>query len=421
MLNKNKTQNTESGFAHPLFLLIFVAVLAIVGFTGYRVVKGSGKSKNSGTTQNTQSSIAGLPQVEGVSDCGSGKQLFTTTLMPADKISTVIPLGNFAPPGHINPTAHMYYNYTNAATSKTTMYSPADMVVTRIALFDNGSATTPFDSYRIDFALCNQVRGYFIHVITVNDKLKAAFTKPYDQTQTSDVGAANPDHTYSKSVNIKLKAGEVLGTGGGAAYLPGGVDVGLSDYRNPVPTLANPARWTLDSHYVCSLDYFPASISTALYAKIGDYNGLRNPGDPKCGEVYQDKPGTAQGVWFEKGVAGPTALGPVEAVLTLGSNNFNHSQQVFSMGNDLQKLGLTTGAVYGFTPTASGQRDRNFAQITDSQVYCYQTTNLNDSAAPKQAILVQLLDKTTLRIAKLGTACGNGPWQMSASYIDYVR
>jgi len=421
-----KSQNPNSK-KKLLLIVALVLVLGLGGLTTYFVTKPKNNDTPSGQTNNSQqakNTNTSYPLIDGVADCGTKKDLFQTSPIQPNQISTIIPLGNFAPPGHINPTPHMYYNYLskNNVTIKTNIYTPADMVVTSITRFDNQSAAKPFDSYRIDFAVCQQVRGYFIHVTSINDKLKAAFKEPYDRVQTSDVGAAKVEHTYAKNVHLELKNGELLGTGGGQPEYPQGFDFGLTDFRSPEPTFANAKRWQLDNHYVCSTDYFPAAISSQLLAKIGDYNGLREPGEPKCGVVYQDVPNTAKGSWFQKGQVADNALGSVEAHLTLGINNFNHAQQVFSMGNNLQKLGLDTLSVYGFTPTTSGQKNRDFSQVTsDGNVYCYEAANLNDSSKTKQAIVIQLTDQTTLRIGKKGTSCGAGPYTMTAQYNEYVR
>jgi hypothetical protein len=283
--------------------------------------------------------------------CPSDTQLLTASPIKPEQISTIIPLGNFAPPGHILPTGHMYYNYLNAGTKTnfipalTTIYAPADATITAVTLFENGTADTPYNSYRLDFQVCDQVSGYFIHLLTLNDTLKAALHEPYDRTSTSGVGGTKVDRTFTKTTNLKVKAGDVLGTAGGGPNLPYGLDFALIDRRTPAPTQANPARWKDDSHYVCSIDYFPASLSAQLYPHIGDYYGPREPGDPKCGQ-----------------------LGPVQAHLTLGHSAFDHHRAVFAMGPDLQKLGFNINSALEFTPTSSGSTNLDFSQVTPGAV-----------------------------------------------------
>lgn len=415
MLKSNKHSN-QAGFGHALEFLLILGVLAVIVFVGMKVFN---KKKDDTSQKNQASSDQACPN--------NKAGLLTTSPVKPDQVSTIIPLGNFAPPGHILPTGHMYYNYlnvgakTNPVPALTNIYAPANMTVTAVTLFENGTANTPFNSYRLDFSVCDQVTGYFIHMITLNDSLKAAFHEPYDSTSTSGVGGSKVDHTYTKRVNISVKAGDVMGTGGGKAELPGGLDFGLIDKRAAMPTFANAKRWKDDSHYVCSLDYFPSDVSSALYKHIGDYNGVREPGDPKCGEVYQDKPGTAQGTWFEKGKVADDQLGAVQYHLTLGHSNFNHAKGVFSMGPDLTSLGFNVNVAYEFTPASSGQVDTDFSKVTpDGKTYCYNLVDQYD-ARNTIAALIQMPDKNTLKIAKSSSkTCSSSP-QMGTTTLEYVR
>ncbi|MDB5170217.1 MAG: hypothetical protein JWN82_613 [Candidatus Saccharibacteria bacterium] len=370
-----------------------------------------------------------LSTVATVTSCGTTKELLKQSPINLDQLSTIIPLGNFAPPGHVIPTEHMYYNYLNAPLPdgtptpvKTTLYVPADMTVNRITLFDNQSATKPFDSYRLDFTVCKQVKGYFIHVLQLNDKLTAAMSKPYDQTQTSDAGGGKLEHTYGKVVNVKLTAGEVLGSGGGGAGLPGGLDIGLYDSRSATPTFANPSRWGQDNKIVCSLDYFSPAVSKALYSHIGDYTFKSiEPGDPKCGQVYQDKLGTAQGVWF--GPDSPKGqIGEISHQLTLGHSNFNHAKGTFALGDAVRQIGIDPSSVYAFDPTTSGQKNLDFGLVKPgATVYCYQTVNNNGQPTPGPVLIVQLATSNSLKLGTTGaSSCGAGPWAFTKS-VDYVR
>lgn len=365
----------------------------------------------------------GSPQIaaRGLANC-SGKQLLINSPVKPKDISTIVPLGNLAPPGHVVPTVHMYYNYKQKPNAGnfpelTTLYVPADMTVTRIQLEDNLANAHPFNSYRIDFAICKQVTGYFYHPITLNPVLSSAIKPPYDQVQTSNVGTGT-EHSYAKYVNIKLKAGEVLGTAGGAENLPDGLDFGLSDSR--VTNIGiNHARWGEDTrHYVCSLDYYPSALSSELYSFIGGFDYQRiDPGTPKCGTVYQDVAGTAQGNWFANDLP-KTTFWDSNGQLALVHSNLNHQLAVFSLGNDSQKVNLTP-AMYTFTPNKTGKVDLDFNLVKSSSVYCYDTAS-QDNNGNNQSILIQLTDATTLKIGPQSGTCGTGPWQFSQS-LTYVR
>jgi hypothetical protein len=408
-----------NGKRKAITIIIACVILGLIGFGVSRIFM----------PQSGPAVITSDSSVPAFASCGTTNNLLKQSPINIDQLSTIIPLGNFAPPGHVIPTEHMYYNYLNIpladgtpTPAKTTLYVPADMTVTRITLFDNQSATKPFDSYRLDFTVCKEVTGYFIHILQLNDKLKAAMSKPYDQTQTSDAGGGMLEHTYGKVVDVKLTAGEVLGSGGGGAGLPGGLDIGLYDSRTAMPTFANPERWKQDNKIVCSLDYFPTDISKALYSHIGDYTfKFIEPGDPKCGQVYQDIPGSAQGVWF--GSDSPKdQIGEISHQLTLGHSNFNHAKGTFALGDAVRQIGIDPTAVYAFTPTTSGQQNLDFGLVKPgSTVYCYQTVNNNGEPTPGPVLILQLVDSNTLRLGTTDTTvCGAGPW-IFTEHIDYVR
>ena len=219
--------------ASSIALLLIIAL----GCTGaYFFTKGDKNAQQPVSSQDSQQSL-NLP------DCSSTKAgTLQNSPVALSDLTTIIPMGNIAPPAHIGPTPHMYYNYINTGTgalglvpAKTNIYSPANVTVTKIARFDNASAKVPFDSYRIDFSVCKQITGYFIHVVALEGKLAQAMKPPYDNVQTSHVTGIPDEHVYNKTVNIKLTAGELLGTGGGGDGKPAGLDFGLVDTRTKTP------------------------------------------------------------------------------------------------------------------------------------------------------------------------------------------
>lgn len=355
-------------------------------------------------------------------DC-DGKEVMQYSPVKPEEIRRIIPLGNLAPPGHVLPTYHQYYNYLhneegpNGYSVKTTLYVPADMTVTQMMKMDNADLDRPYDAYRIDFAICKQVTGYFILVQTLNDKLAAAMQPPYDNTQESDTGKSKNAHNWYKNVNVQLKAGEVLGWAGGSKGDPDGLDVALVDTRAPKPTLANPKHWqSSDMYYVCTLDYFPASLSKQLYDKLGDYSG--NPvaaGSNPCGSIYQDVPGTAQGVWLTPGSQG---LWDVRGLAALVHSNFDENRGAFSLGVKAADIGLSSSYINFFTPAKSGNVNLDFNLVKPGvTTYCYE---VGQNSGGKSTILLRLTsDRLTLGPGATAT-CGTGPWTFDKT-IEYVR
>lgn len=408
MITPNKKSTDEKGFGHFLLFLLILIIIGVVAAVGLMVYK-----KNQGP-------LASLP------GCDTTKQLLSESPVRETDISTIIPLGNIAPPGHVVPTYHMYYNYIHTGGSlnpvpmRTALYVPADMTVYKMMKMDNADHDPAYDAYRIDFGICKQVSGYFILVQELNDKLAAAMKPPYDETQESDTGAGKKSHNFIKEVNVKLTKGELLGYAGGKPGYPDGLDFAIIDKRQPKATVANVARWDDDLYYACTLDYYPSQLSESLYAKIGGYDGKKT-GSHDCGQVYQDVAGTAQGVWMAKD-AGPEAKWyNIGDTLALVHSNFDRQVDVVSFGNKASRIGINTSRTLVFSPSTSGRVNLDFNQVKpDGNLYCYDVANSLDGSDGKAVLLMQMTDSTSLRIGPANASCGSGPWKFG-QYIDYVR
>jgi len=389
-MNKN-----QDGFSHVLILLVLV--FAVIGGAGWLVITKQSKSVND------------LPK------CPDGKNLLKTSIIKEEDLTTIIPLGNLAPPGHVLPTSHMYFNYRQAGdgpdkyTIETAIYSPADITATRMLEIDTTNDRASYKAYRIDFDLCQEVSGYFILVQKLNDALANA----YESGQ--DLGSGG-----NRQVNVKLKAGELIGYGGGKIGYPSGIDFTIIDKREPKPLVASAARWHESGLYFsCSLDYFEPELSKRLYKKIGNFNlEYLNPGDPVCGTVYQDLPGTVQGVWVTRDVKGQ--LVDSEYVAALVHSNFNHKKGAFSFGNKIKEIGINNNVALLFEPKNSGLINLDFNLVKDNKVYCYDTDNGQHQSNSKETILLQLVNNETIRVGRSPKPCNQTELKMS-KYVEYIR
>lgn len=347
--------------------------------------------------------------------CPVGKNLLKTGIIKEEDLTTIIPLGNLAPPGHIMPTTHMYFNYKHVGTGvdkhsvETAIYSPADITVTSMLEIETTNDKTSYKAYKIDFDLCREVSGYFILVQKLSDALASAYKSG------QDLGTGG-----NKQVNVMLKAGELIGYGGGKVGFPSGIDFTIIDTREPKPLVANPDRWHNSGLYFsCSLDYFDPELSQRLYKKIGNFNLENvNPGDPVCGTVYQDLPGTAQGVWVTRDVSGQ--LQDSEYVAALVHSNFDHKKGAFSFGDKIKELGINNSVALLFEPKTSGLINLDFNLVKDDKVYCYDTDNGHYQANSKVTILLQLVNDQTIRIGHSPKSCSQTELKLS-KYIEYIR
>lgn len=385
----------QKGFAH--LLLIVVPVLVAIGIVGGFVISKQPKTGN------------------GVPACPAGKNLLKTSIIKEEDLTTIIPLGNLAPPGHILPTNHMYFNYKHVGTGpnkhsvETAIYSPADITATSMLEIDTTNDKASYKAYKIDFDLCPEVSGYFILVQKLNDALASA----YKSAQDTGTGG-------KRQVSVKLTAGELIGYGGGAAGFPTGIDFTIIDTREPKPTVANPDRWHKSGLYFsCALDYFDPELSKRLYQKIGNFNlEYLNPGNPVCGTVYQDVPGTSQGVWVTQGFN--EQLRDTEHVAALVHSNFDHKEGAFSFGDKIKAVGISNNAALLFEPKTSGLINLDFNLVSDNKVYCYDTDNGHGQPSSKVTILLQLVDDKTIRIGRSSKPCSQTDLKLD-KYVEYIR
>jgi hypothetical protein len=357
-------------------------------------------------------------------NCNSLNPVFTSTPIRLNELTGIVPIGNFAPPGHITPTTHTYWilQKENGFSKRTPVYAPANLNVTMIRLFDNASVAKPYNAYRLDFNICDQMKGYFILISDLNDKLKSAFHEPYDDIQTSDVGLEKQDHNYTKNVSVQLQAGELIGYIGGFDGGPDALDFGLADFRVPAATVSNQGRWREDErHFVCPVDYFSTDIRGILstqFRLIGDNSPYKTK-SPLCGSIYQDVPGSLQGVWFSK--SDPTDnINNVNGQMTLGIDTFDPDKDVFVFGNKVHDIGIATNTIYSFDPRSTGTVNLKFAQATTiGEVYCYETTSRADNQR-KYYFNLELTSSTSLKLSP-AQSCTNVPATINSNALEYIR
>ncbi len=370
----------------------------------------------------TPSAVPTLDSSSELPSCGTGNAFFSVSPVELSDFMDLVPLGNLAPSGHVFPTDHVYFfinridrSQWELGTIEVPVVSPGDVWVTEISSSGSEGRT----DYGIRFFPCDEVEAFFIHVSSLSERLEQSFSPPYDECREYSTGDANYQNC-SKTINVKLSAGELIGTAGGDQF-QNALDLGIYDLRTDPHPYANPDRWGEQSlHVVCPLDYFTADVRDALRAKLDSPDGATSrTASPVCGEVEQDEPGTAQGVWF---LTGTTSTYPEDPHVALAHDNFDPSTGVFSVGVSMAGSGLSSGLYY-FDPASSGVVNRDFKDVTaDGASYCYETRDRFGTEPLPFIILVQLTSPTTLRLERQDAAsCGSGPWQFSSVYTDYER
>ncbi|MCH8821485.1 hypothetical protein IID23_03070 [Patescibacteria group bacterium] len=323
-------------------LILFLIISGVVAFFLF----GPGGEKLEKFVQTKQYNIP-----SDAASCGDKKEFFSVSPVAYEDFSDLAPLGTVSPPSHTFPTDHMYFfikneniNDPESIPNKVPVYAPGDMTITKIGSqerYEGGDLLS--SDYNMDFVPCKEVSGYFIHLSSISDKLKEEFDEQQKMCNEYSTGGYNYKNCEA-GVEIKVKAGEQIGTAGGMKD-QAALDLGMIDFRADPLTYANQKRWQGKSvSTVCPLDYFSSPAKEELFAKVGD-NREKRTIEPICGQIDQDIAGTSQGVWFKKGTPeNPKSTHPEDPHLSLVHDNVNYAQPVFSIGNSVQ--GLEAGRYY---------------------------------------------------------------------------
>ena len=363
-----------------------------------------------------------------LSSCGDEKEFFSVSPLAYEDFTDLAPLGTVSPPSHTFPTDHMYFFLQSENPSdpeslrkKVPVYAPGDMTITSITSQEKSKdGKRESTDYSMDFLPCSEVSGYFIHMSSLSEKLKNEFDSERKRCDEYSTGGYSYNNCNA-GVEIKVEAGEEIGTAGGTTN-QAALDLGMLDFRNPPLQYANQKRWEGKSvNTVCPLDYFSSPAREEIYAKVGD-NRQKRTIEPICGQIDQDIAGTAQGVWFTKGTPQNfESSHPEDPHLALVHDNVDYVQPVFSIGNSLQKSGLDAGRYY-YTVNKSGNINRDFGKVVPGTIYCFGDITQRFFPDPLSfIILVEMPTETTLKIEGQEKSSCTSHYQFSSNYSEFER
>ncbi|PKB71577.1 MAG: hypothetical protein BZY87_04835 [SAR202 cluster bacterium Io17-Chloro-G6] len=332
-----------------------------------------------------------------------------------EDFNRIVPLGNLAPAAHTLPTVHHYIDIRKTDPNDPTslpvevpVVSPADITITEMTFIEELNRPD-FTDYSLIFEPCLGFKSYLDHFLTVAPVVQKAYDAApvrfcrdytlYYEERTLDW------RLCKKEVNIEIKAGEPLGTAGGGEG-QNALDFAAFDFRQGPSVFANPDRWVYQrdmTYAVCPLDYFPAELKDQLKSRLGPrHNGPLRTAEPICGEVAQDIPGTAQGIWIEPGLG---IEWDESQIVALVHDNFEPSLAVFSIGLSMEDEGLAHGAYY-FDPVPSGLVNRDFGDIVPGDTYCFEGLSGRGDLSGL-IILIALTDPATMMIeGQPRSSCG---------------
>ncbi|MCH7641480.1 hypothetical protein IID22_04760 [Patescibacteria group bacterium] len=305
-----------------------------------------------------------------------------------------------------------------------TLKAPGDITITSISSSENKERRST--DYSLEFSLCKDVHGYFIHIKTLTPELRDLLTEDNCELY----GEGNKYKNCWAGVQKELKAGDIIGTVGNNQQR--NFDFGTYDLR-VTNDFANPDRYRSRSpNIVCAFDYYTAALKDAFYAK------LERSKDPICGQINYDVAGTLQGNWFitafkktpdfqsgdelnadmsssfrgnpafqsGEDVIGDTTPDMPEGwnkILSFAKSNFDPDIAVISIGGV-----FTQASTYSFTPKNDGFINRAFDEVKPGgNIYCYESDPdaYSEKKSTSGKILVKLTSTTELSIEHQSGTC----------------
>lgn len=330
--------------------------------------------------------------------CPATNRLFRVPPVAPKHLGTILPLGNLNPPDHTIPTDHIYLILTEPAkqTGGVSVASPGPIRVTELSefrLIEAGQVTSR--DYSLFFSRCREVSGKFGHVVELTGRLAQLLDGRWDRCSRSPglAGSVIYESCY-KQTNLRLAAGEAIGTIGGGAS--SGLDLWLYDGRLKPHRTANWRRYHRNYFWtVCPLNYFTRSTRRSLMELLGSET-VKRTAAPRCGSFTQDLPGTLQGNWFRPGTRDVSEDWPKS--LAFSVDNRDGLTAAISVGGVI----ATKGRWY-FDAKDQGTINRRFRHVRPgSTIYCYESKE--PIYAPGH-FLVRLTSRTRLLIEHQDGPC----------------
>lgn len=259
----------------PLVIIFTIAAFMVIKRTPSSTTNNQSAENSDKKTVNTAFE-AGKAISQGCENEGFPYKLSKLPMDESD-FSVVIPYGLMVG-GHVTPIDHQYFapiDYKSARDAYE-VYAMADATITDIGERTNDRGT----EYRLVFSITCNYFYYYDLVTSLTPEIK----KVYDDANGGQI---------RKAINIKVKAGELIGRIGGQT-----LDFAVWDTTKPLKGFIFPEHYKAENWKLYTadpLDYYTDELKAKVLA--------RSPriAEPISGKIDYDNDGKLIGNWFEDG------------------------------------------------------------------------------------------------------------------------
>lgn len=275
----------------PKFLVICVLVVILIAGSAIflatflsRDPKNDPVSEGGPTTEGLN--LVKDERVDNQGCTGTGPVEFGASPMDPKDVGVILPYGGMVG-AHVTPIDHMYFApfVFNSPRDTYEVRAMADGLITSISertmnVTDVSNGSPKKAEYQMKFWYTCDFASYYDLITSLSPRLQTEFD-------------AQKDNGATANVQIKVKAGEVVGRIGGQT-----LDFAVYDYTKILPGFIVSEHYLAESwklHVVDPFQYFKEPIRSQLLAL--------NPrqAEPRAGKLDYDVDGKLVGTWFKEG------------------------------------------------------------------------------------------------------------------------
>jgi len=314
----------------------------------------------------------------------SGPGVLTVTPLDTSTIFAITPLGQVAPPGHTQPTDHIYISFVDPFSGQQQLNNcsarPVRAAGSGVITFTLVTESSGGDT-KVDIQMTKSFHYYYDHILL------------------------RPGMTRGKFVS----AGDTIGTTTGRCP---SIDLGTWDTDVTPSNFVNPSRYVgQQRHVVPPLRYFVEPLRSALYRRVRLFQGV--PADLD-GRTDWGVKGRLAGDWFHASLAtadASTLSGP-----SGWSKQLSFAYEYFARQPILSIGGTVSPPLV--TPVPSSVGDPATLGVA-SGLLAFQTQAYNGNLQPGW-ILLQMTAEDRLRVEFFAGATTR-PAGFTTAAQDYVR